>query len=124
MDASISARADVVVREGLRGRGVFAARAFAADEEVEVCPTVEIPRAEAKGVLADYVFDSARSRRAVVLVLGYGMLYNHSADPNVEYTQDEPTTIDFRARRAVKAGEELTISYGGEWWDTRGLEPA
>jgi SET domain-containing protein len=123
MDASISARAEVVVREGLRGRGVFAARAFAADEEIEVCPTVEIPRAEAKGVLADYVFDSARSRRAVVLVLGYGMLYNHSEDPNVEYDQDDDGVVTFYAMRAIEPGEELTITYGSDWWSARDEEP-
>jgi uncharacterized protein len=56
-------------------------------------------------------------------VLGCGMLYNHSSDPNVEYVQDEPSTITFLALRAVKPGEELTIDYGEEWWETRGLEP-
>jgi SET domain-containing protein len=123
MDASISARADVEVREGLRGRGVFAARAFATGDEIEVCPTVEIPRREAKGVLADYVFDSARSRGAVVLVLGYGMLYNHSEDPNVEYDQDDDGVVTFYAMRAIEPGEELTITYGSEWWTERDIEP-
>jgi SET domain-containing protein len=123
VDAPISARAEVEVREGRRGRGVFAARAFAAGEEIEVCPTVELPRHEAKGLLADYVFDSARSRRSVLLVLGYGMLYNHSEDPNVEYDQDDAGVVTFYAARDVAAGEELTITYGDEWWSGRGLEP-
>jgi SET domain-containing protein len=51
------------------------------------------------------------------------MLYNHSHEPNVEYVEDEADTIAFRALRNVKAGEELTIDYGEEWWETRGLEP-
>jgi uncharacterized protein len=111
------------IRDGLRGRGVFAARAFAADEEIEACPSVELPRGEAKGLLIDYVFDSAGDDDAVLLVLGYGMLYNHSDDPNVEYEQDDSGVVTFYAIRDVEAGEELTISYGREWWTQRHLEP-
>jgi uncharacterized protein len=51
------------------------------------------------------------------------MLYNHSANPNVEYDQVEPTKITYRALRKIEPGEELTIDYGDEWWATRGREP-
>jgi hypothetical protein len=122
MDTRALAHPALEVRDGRLGRGVFAARAFADDEQVEVCPTVELPRSEAKGVLANYVFDSERGRDAVVLVLGYGMLYNHSEDPNLEYEQ-EGGVVTFFAARAIAPGEELTITYGREWWTTRGLEP-
>jgi SET domain-containing protein len=40
---------------------------------------------------------------------------NHSAHPNVEYVQDEPSVITFLARRRIRAGEELTIDDGQEW---------
>ena len=99
----------VTVGEGPHGRGVFAARAFASGEVVESCPTVELADADVTGRLNDYV--------------GLGMLFNHSADPNLEYVQDDPTTIVFRTVRKVKRGDELTIDYGDEWWETRGLEP-
>jgi SET domain-containing protein len=122
MTARVFAHSGLEVREGRRGRGVFAAREFVEDETVEVCPTVELPRREAKGVLADYVFDSTRSDGAVVLVLGYGMLYNHSAEPNLEYDQEEGV-VTFFAARGIASGEELTISYGDEWWHGRGIEP-
>jgi hypothetical protein len=42
----------------------------------------------------------------------------------VEYVQEEPNRIEFLALRAVKPGDELTIHYGDEWWETRGLKPA
>jgi hypothetical protein len=101
---------------------VFATRAFAEGEVVETCPTVEIADGDVSGRLNDYVFGS-HTDGDVVLVLGHGMLYNHSHEPNVEYVEGEPDTFEFRALRAIRAGEELTIDYGEEWWETRGEEP-
>ena len=112
----------VTVGQGPHGRGVFATRRFAKGETIEACPTVEIADADVSGRLNDYVFTSVTDGD-VLLVLGHGMLYNHSADPNVEYVQDDPSTIIFRALRKVRRGDELTIDYGEEWWETRGLEP-
>jgi SET domain-containing protein len=124
MDTRVFAHSGIEVRKGRRGRGVFAARAFAAGEAVEICPSVELPRAETTGgVLADYVFDSERTRDAVVVVLGYGMLYNHAEDPNLEYEQDDAGVVTFFAVRSIAPGEELTITYGHDWWATRGSEP-
>jgi uncharacterized protein len=123
MHSRVFAHSGLEVRDGRRGRGVFAARAFVAGEEVEICPSVELPRDESTGVLADYVFDSERGHDFVVLVLGYGMLYNHADDPNLEYEQDDAGVVTFWAARAIEPGEELTISYGREWWTARGIEP-
>ena len=112
----------IEVRGGRLGRGVFATRAFAEGDTVEVCPTLEIPDAESAGKLADYVFGT-EDEKVVLLILGFGMLYNHAAEANVEYVQDAPDTISYVTLRDVKAGEELTISYGDEWWEGRGIVP-
>jgi hypothetical protein len=120
---------DVVVGRGLairigpHGRGVFATRRFARGATVEVCPTLELPDGDVTGLLGDYVFRS-NNEDAVLLLLGFGMLYNHSGDPNLEYVEGgEPGTIEFVTMRKVEAGEELTIDYGAHWWEERGLEP-
>ncbi len=111
------------IREGRYGRGVFATRGFAKGDAVESCPTLELPGDEVVGRLGDYVFGSAEDESEVLLLLGFGMLYNHSAEANVEYVQDEPRVITFVATRAIEPGDELMIDYGEEWWATRNLEP-
>ena len=116
MAKKIGGRRGLAVRVGERGRGVFATRAFEKGETVEVCPTVEI--SEGGGDLADYLFESTTEGRFLV-VLGFGMLYNHSAAPNVDYYQEDGESLDFVATRRVERGEELTISYGDEWWSAR-----
>jgi hypothetical protein len=112
----------LAVKRGPRGRGVYATRRFAKGEVVERCPTVQVPDSEVSGRLGDYAYMSVKEGD-VLLVLGYGMLYNHSEDPNVEYVQEEPSTVEYVALRTVEPGDELTIHYGDDWWETRGLTP-
>ncbi len=116
-------RDGIEIRNGVHGRGVFATIAFAKGDTVEITPTLDLPEDDVAGQLGDYVFGSAEDESRVILLLGYGMLYNHSADPNVEYVQHGPREIAFVALRDIAAGEELRIDYGEEWWETRGLMP-
>ena len=111
------------IKEGRYGRGVFATRHFETGEAVEYCPTLELPGDQVVGQLGDYVFGSNENEDDVILLLGFGMLYNHSSEPNVEYVQEEPRVIKFVAIRPVEPGDELMIDYGEEWWETRNLEP-
>ena len=111
------------IKEGRYGRGVFATRAFAKGDAVESCPTLELPGDEVVGQLGDYVFGSNEDEDEVILLLGYGMLYNHSYEANCEYIQEGPRVITFVTLRPSRPGEELTIDYGEEWWSTRNLEP-
>ena len=99
---------------------MFANRTFAEGETVEVCPTVEI--SEGGGDLADYLFESTNEGMFLV-VLGFGMLYNHSSEPNLDYFQENDAALAFVAQRQIEKGEELTISYGDEWWSARGETP-
>jgi uncharacterized protein len=117
--------AEPVIRvgRGRHGRGVFATRDIAEGETVEVCPTLELPEDDVGGRLLDYVFDSGYDPHAVILPLGYGMLYNHSGAANTEYVEADDGDIAYVAKRDIAVGEELTINYGGEWWDTRGQTP-
>ncbi len=111
------------VGEGRLGRGVFATRPLKKGDTIELCPTLEVADSDVSGLLGDYVFRSGQNEENVILMLGYGMLYNHSFEANAEYVEDEEGWIAFVALRAIAAGDEVTIDYGAEWWDTRGLTP-
>ena len=113
----------VEVGHGRLGRGVFAVRAIEAGQTIEVCPTLEVPAADVSGRLLDYVFESGTDAEASVLMLGYGMLYNHSASPTAEYVEHGDGEVAFLALRDIEPGEEVTIDYGEEWWSTRELTP-
>jgi SET domain-containing protein len=110
------------VRRGRRGRGVFALRPFAEGEVVETCPTVVLDDDDVAGVARDYVFSAHRPDK-LLLVLGYGMLYNHAADPNLFHRSAGRLLIEFVALRDIAAGEELTHDYGAAYWDDRTKRP-
>lgn len=99
-----------------RGRGVFAARAFAAGEVLERAPVIVFPRADVRPLagtlLDDYWFWWDEDHNAAAL--GCGSLYNHDCPANARYERDPATrTLTFVAVRAIDAGEEITINYGG-----------
>jgi SET domain-containing protein len=109
-------------RRGRRGRGVFALRPFAEGDVVEICPTAVVDDGDVAGDARDYVF-SARQPGKLLLVLGYGMLYNHSADPNLFHRSAGRLLIEFIALCDIAVGEELTHNYGPDYWDDRRKRP-
>jgi SET domain-containing protein len=108
------------------GRGVFAARRFREGELVERCPILRVSARDRalleRTGLRGYVYQ--RRRGAGAIALGLGSLYNHSAEPNAECELDlDDESLVIRARCAIVAGAEVTISYGDEselWFTARG----
>lgn len=122
--ADISPPSAIRIGQTPVGRGVIATAGIAEGETIEVCPVLEVDEADANGVLLDYVVEAGDDSGGVVLMLGYGSLYNHSQDPNAEYVHEADDAYAFIALREIGAGEEITISYSKEWWETRELDPA
>ena len=56
-----------------------------------------------------------------LVVLGLGMVYNHSFSPNAEWEiyEKDGRFVRFFALRDIKKGEEIFHDYGEEYWDTR-----
>ncbi|OIN92350.1 MAG: hypothetical protein AUJ20_08150 [Comamonadaceae bacterium CG1_02_60_18] len=110
----------------VKGRGVFAARAFVKDEVVEVSPVVAfmlaplpLPPAIHR-ILFNWGYLVGKPGPQAI-VLGYGSLYNHCNPANLCYRADEPSqTMIYVAARHIAANEELTINYnahgGGAVW--------
>lgn len=121
-----------------RGRGVFAARAFATGEVVEECPAVLLRKSyeslhkELKTIAFHWEMPEG-SPATQALALGYGSLYNHANPANMRYETDaDALVLRLIAVRDIEPDEELTINYnadGGahvspdEWWfEEKGIE--
>ncbi|RKD22651.1 SET domain-containing protein-lysine N-methyltransferase [Ammoniphilus oxalaticus] len=103
--------------DGEFNRGVFATRDIAKGELLHQAPVIPYPNEQhvhiEKTILADYAFEYGENHTA--FALGYGMLFNHSYQPNADYELNfDDHTIDFYALTAIKAGEEVLINYNGE----------
>lgn len=99
-----------------QGYGVFAGKKFRKGELIEECYII-ISKGGDK-TLEDYYFD-AKGKYA--LFLGYGSIYNHSDDANADYIiniKKHITTI--KADKTIQKGEEIFVSYGDDWFGSRG----
>jgi hypothetical protein len=104
---------------GKYGRGIFASKQFNVDEIVETAPYIEDKLMHFIGVSRDYVFNTGNNNAA--LCFGYASLYNHSDDPNCKwYFEDNQIVI--KCIKPIKKGDEVLISYGQSYWNTRNLE--
>ena len=127
MDQAVYRHPALAVRPCAFGWGVFALRDVPAGTVVERCPYLELPKAATLGnPLSDYVFEASADKSATnadarLLALGWGSLFNHDDDPNLEYTSfPNRRLMEFTAVREIRAGEQLFVSYGPSWWKTRG----
>lgn len=105
------------ISDGEFNRGVFATVDIPKGTLFHEAPVIAYPNEQhehiEKTLIADYAFEYGIGRTAILL--GYGMLFNHSYDPNADYEINfDNQTFDFFAHKDVKAGEELFINYNGE----------
>ncbi len=110
--------------DGDKGRGVFALRDFKKGEVVEISPVVPVSKESINqngdapdGYLLDW--DGNYENEEYCMPLGYVMMYNHSAEPNIGLEQDfDEYTMTVTALRDIKRGEELCWNYNCKiWWE-------
>ncbi|WP_133058690.1 SET domain-containing protein [Halalkalibacter urbisdiaboli] len=112
------------VSKGEFNRGVFASQDIKEGELIHVAPAVPYPNEQDQFIeqtdLADYVYEYGINHSAVIL--GYGMLFNHSHQPNATYEIDfDKHVFNYYAYKDIKAGEEIFINYNGDVDDNEPL---
>ncbi|MEB1806690.1 MAG: SET domain-containing protein [Bacillaceae bacterium] len=105
------------ISEGEFNRGVFATQDIKKGELFHEAPVVPVPNEQheflEQTILGDYVYEYGINHTAIVL--GYGMLFNHSYEPNATYEINfDNHTFDYYAYKDIKKGEEVFINYNGE----------
>lgn len=103
-----------------KGLGVFTKVDINPRKIVEKSSVLVLPPAERKLVeqteLQNYIFEWGEDEKSCCVAFGYISMYNHSFTSNCEYEMDyEKKIMTIKTVRAIKAGEELTINYNGEW---------
>lgn len=107
-----------------RGRGVFTSRSINKGVVIELSPVIVMPAEDRphldKTLLHDYIFEWGKQSTQCCMALGLIPIYNHSYTSNCEYFMDfDDDTILVRTVRKIRAGEELTINYNGDWNDDK-----
>ena len=109
-----------------KGRGVFTSIDISEGDTIEICPVIQIPKAQLpvihKTILHDYYFLWGEEMDECVIALGFGSLYNHEVHPNANFILDfENNTIDIVAIKNISSGSEITLNYHGEPGDEEKL---
>lgn len=102
------------------GWGVFTNNDIKKDDNVEICHCIMDNYISSP--LKDYVFQSFSGGNDTYHVFGFGPIYNHSYEPNIDYKIIENDGIPlfrFYAIRDIKTGEELRHNYGVKYWENK-----
>jgi SET domain-containing protein len=113
-----------IAKSCMGDRGAFASRDIKQGEVVEACPVILEKRENVpqKSRIDDYVFSSGRDGE-LAIAFGYCSMFNHHPKNNVTWkVEPETQKIVFTAKRDIKKDEELYISYGDTYWQTRKIE--
>ena len=114
---------DLVLKNSLvpnGGRGVFSKKDYNPGDIVEVAPFVVCENNLHRNKINDYVFQYSQDPNKVITVFGMGSMYNHKDDHNLDYIQDiQNNNMIYKARKRIRAGDELYVNYGPGYWNSR-----
>ena len=103
------------------GLGVYTDRDFNIEDIIEVAPIIRVQTNylfQENNILNDYIFRDPYDNDYKIVALGFGSMYNHKDEPNMRYFYQNNKMI-YQATKPILAGDELFISYGVNWWNSR-----
>jgi SET domain-containing protein len=108
---------NIISYSDIGSRGVFADRDYKPGEILEVCPCIKQENKDLSGRILDYLFHFNENES--LIAFGYCSMYNHIDDPNAEWEVINENQVKIVVKKHIKEGEEIFVSYGDEYWDTR-----
>lgn len=112
-----------IKKSPIGGNGVYALRDIKAGEILEFSPYIEDKLEKFTGVVRNYIFSKPgdTNDKKAVLVFGYSSMYNHADVPSADW-KIEKDGMKITANKNINKGDEIFISYGSNYWNTRTLE--
>ncbi len=114
--------ADLCVKKSvIHGYGVFTQQDIAEGEIIEEAYSLIVT--SPTGGLHNYYFTSEDALE-FILPLGFGSIYNHADECNALHDYNQTNKVmRIWAKRPIRSGEEIFISYGKQWFDKRMVKP-
>ena len=95
--------------------GMYCTEDISEGSVIEICPIIVIPGEQAREIVRGYVlyeYYFEWKRDSIAIALGYGSLYNHSAQPNAVFEPDyKGQYIIFKALKEIPSGHEILVDY-------------
>lgn len=122
MKAKLLQKKLVVKKSPTHGYGVYAGKKIKKGEIIEECYII-ISKGGDK-TLEDFYFDVKSKKGKYALFTGFGSIYNHSDDPNADYIINAKNRVaTIKAVKTIPKGKEIFVTYGDEWFSSRGIKP-
>lgn len=105
------------------GYGVYTSKFIPAGKTIEVARTLKIKDKERKNLKELAKYDYNIDLKTTCVALGYGSLYNHDANNNVEYsnTYGDDNLMHYTTLKDVEPHQELYINYGDDYFTSNNI---
>ncbi len=111
---------DIHIKESqFGGRGIFSNKNYKKDDVIEICPAILSNTNILTGRIRDYIFSHNKNKDKCLIAFGYMSMYNHQDDPNSKWDILNDKQIKLTALKDINENDEITVSYGDGYWNSR-----